>query len=230
MRVTCLNCKRTIDAPQKFYGRIVKCPSCAKPLQIPKVEVAVAPPRISTEKGPDPSERKEWHAVIDGVQSGPHSLSEMSSFIEFGVIGPETLIWKEGLADWMAVSVIPELSSAIAPPPHRPTPPPVPPLPSDEWQHSIARNATLYHAHEGQPPSKLTAVLLAVFLGLLGAQWFYLRNQQKAILYLLGGTIGWILIVPPFIVAVFCLIEAVTWLGWTDRKFEAHFSEQFNAE
>ncbi|QDT70445.1 hypothetical protein MalM25_33930 [Planctomycetes bacterium MalM25] len=69
--------------------------------------------------------------------------------------------------------------------------------------------------------------MLALFLGLLGAQWFYLKNTNRALLYLIGGTLGWVLVVPALLVAVFSIIEAITWLGYSDRRFEAIFQDSY---
>lgn len=55
----------------------------------------------------------------------------------------------------------------------------------------------------------LTTLLLCIFLGLIGAHNFYVRNTMRGIVQLLGFTIGWIFIFPPFLVAIFVIIELI---------------------
>ena len=54
-----------------------------------------------------------------------------------------------------------------------------------------------------------TGVLLALFLGGLGAHHFWLGKTGLGILYLLCGTIGWLLIFPPILIGLACLIDAI---------------------
>jgi len=51
---------------------------------------------------------------------------------------------------------------------------------------------------------------LALLLGGLGAHKFYLKDNGLGVLYALMGTVGWVIIVPPFIVAVLSIIDACT--------------------
>ena len=53
-----------------------------------------------------------------------------------------------------------------------------------------------------------TGVLLALLLGGLGAHKFYFNQPGLGVLYLLCGTLGWIIIVPPIILAIVCIVEA----------------------
>lgn len=61
------------------------------------------------------------------------------------------------------------------------------------------------------PPRKKSValgVLLALLLGLLGVHKFYLGNTTSGVVYLLCGTIGWLLIIPPIIIGFMCIIDA----------------------
>jgi TM2 domain-containing membrane protein YozV len=51
-------------------------------------------------------------------------------------------------------------------------------------------------------------ILLALFLGMLGVHKFYLGETSAGIIYLVAGTIGWIIIIPPIVVAIMCIIDA----------------------
>ena len=54
-----------------------------------------------------------WYAVIDGSQVGPMALSGLERQWEDEEIGADTLVWKPGMVDWVAVADLPELASWI---------------------------------------------------------------------------------------------------------------------
>ena len=51
-------------------------------------------------------------------------------------------------------------------------------------------------------------IVLALLLGGLGAHKFYLKDTTAGIVYALCGTIGWVIIVPPFVIAILSIIDA----------------------
>lgn len=70
----------------------------------------------------------KFHAVINGAQSGPFDIATLQSMVANGQFTKQTLVWKDGMANWAAAGTVPELSQlfgAVPPPP----PPPVPPQP-----------------------------------------------------------------------------------------------------
>ena len=65
-----------------------------------------------------------WYIAVDGQSQGPYPAQEIRSYLASGRVGPDTLVWKEGMGDWATISQIPELSrdsrmshSGPAPPP-----------------------------------------------------------------------------------------------------------------
>lgn len=62
-----------------------------------------------------------YFAVIDGKQSGPYSLTELSRLITEKKIVKETYIWKPGMPQWELAENISEVLHLVAI-----TPPPVP--------------------------------------------------------------------------------------------------------
>ncbi|MFN0062610.1 MAG: AgmX/PglI C-terminal domain-containing protein [Myxococcaceae bacterium] len=62
----------------------------------------------------------DWFVAIDDKQIGPLGLDKIKDHWERGEIGPDTLCWRAGFADWTAVSEIPELAALLAPKPARP--------------------------------------------------------------------------------------------------------------
>ena len=51
-----------------------------------------------------------WHLVVDGEQVGPISEADVRARVERGEINGETYIWKEGFADWLKLSAVPEFA------------------------------------------------------------------------------------------------------------------------
>ncbi len=67
---------------------------------------------------------------------------------------------------------------------------------------------------------KLTAILLAWFLGIFGAHQFYLGNTKRGIWYLVGSIFCPTLIV----VWVFCLIDIIKFFKCPEEEFDATFA------
>ena len=57
---------------------------------------------------------KQWYAAIEGQQYGPVDDSQLRAWLAEGRIGPGTYVWTEGMADWLPMGQVPELSG---PPP-----------------------------------------------------------------------------------------------------------------
>ena len=75
--------------------------------------------------------------------------------------------------------------------------------------------------------SKLAAGLLAIFLGGLGIHKFYLGYKTPGIILLLCGTIGWLLLaIPPIIASIIGLIEGIIYLTKQDDKFDEEYVVQ----
>lgn len=86
-----------------------------------------------------------------------------------------------------------------------------------------------YQRASSDGPNKVVAALLAFFLGMIGAHKFYLGQIGMGVVYLLIGTVGWILFwfilfIPQVILAVVCLIEAIMYLSMSDADFAAKYS------
>ncbi|MEN9666053.1 MAG: hypothetical protein RLZZ326_2416 [Planctomycetota bacterium] len=68
----------------------------------------------------------EWFYRVDDKKRGPVGSADLKRLADSGVLKPADLIWKEGLAAWVAASSIKGLFPQVAPPP--PPPPPEPPV------------------------------------------------------------------------------------------------------
>ena len=69
----------------------------------------------------------QWYYESDGHQRGPVSSADLKSMAASGEIGADTLIWKDGFADWGPArhkrGLFPNTESQ--PPSNRLTPPPI---------------------------------------------------------------------------------------------------------
>ena len=43
----------------------------------------------------------EWYYAVEGASIGPVSQSEFESLVRSGTIRSDTLVWQEGMADWL---------------------------------------------------------------------------------------------------------------------------------
>ena len=58
-----------------------------------------------------------FHVYLNGVQSGPFPLDQMIGKIQSGEIARDTLVWMEGLPEWVPAENINLLAEAFPPPP-----------------------------------------------------------------------------------------------------------------
>jgi hypothetical protein len=65
-----------------------------------------------------------WHYMKDGAQTGPATADEIKALIASGAIKGDTLVWREGLPSWVAISTQADFSGVV--PPAGPPPPPAP--------------------------------------------------------------------------------------------------------
>ena len=68
--------------------------------------------------------------------------------------------------------------------------------------------------------NKMIAFLLALFLGVWGIHKFYLGYNNQGIIMLVCGTIGWFLLIPPVVMAIIALIEAIMYISKSDDEFQ----------
>lgn len=67
-----------------------------------------------------------FFAVVNGAQAGPYDINTLKQLAANGTITKETLVWKDGMANWAAAGQVPEFTQVfgVAPPPLPPPPPP----------------------------------------------------------------------------------------------------------
>ena len=68
----------------------------------------------------------QYFAVVNGGQQGPFGMQQLSQMVAQKTITPETMVWKNGMANWSAANSVPELAGLFMP--ATPPPPPPPPM------------------------------------------------------------------------------------------------------
>ncbi len=83
---------------------------------------APAPPPGDSAATPAPAEppapapdEVEWYVAVSDAQVGPLLPAGVKARWESGEIGPDTLVWRSGMADWSPLSSVGELAQYLAP-------------------------------------------------------------------------------------------------------------------
>ncbi|HVV82576.1 MAG TPA: GYF domain-containing protein [Kofleriaceae bacterium] len=61
-----------------------------------------------------PADDVVWHVVIDQEQVGPISVADVQARFAAGELDVESYVWREGFADWLPLSQVPEFASLAA--------------------------------------------------------------------------------------------------------------------
>lgn len=64
----------------------------------------------------------QWFAGVGGAQQGPYDLAGLGAQVRGGAVTRETLVWRDGMAQWTPAGQVPELGALFAA-----VPPPLPP-------------------------------------------------------------------------------------------------------
>jgi hypothetical protein len=100
------------DAVAQMIGGLAAAHTPARPPASP-----AAPPLVGAGAA-------EWHVAAGGSQTGPHTLQQVQAMIQRGQVAGEALVWKAGMAGWVAIAECGEFAGllAAAPPPPPPRP------------------------------------------------------------------------------------------------------------
>jgi len=60
-------------------------------------------------------------------------------------------------------------------------------------------------------------IALALLLGCFGAHKFYLKQNTAGVIYTVGGTLGWFLIIPGVIICILSIIDACGMGSFIDK-------------
>jgi predicted Zn finger-like uncharacterized protein len=143
MRFSCESCNAKYQISDDKVGPAgvkVRCKKCGHLTLVRKeiVEETAAAPGV------------EWWVAIEEQPVGPVGLEVVQHHWDQGEIGPESLVWYAGLAEWTPIGSVPELHGLLTgghPPVHAPIPRPAaqpapqaaaPAAPEEEWRPSAA--------------------------------------------------------------------------------------------
>ena len=73
---------------------------------------------------PPPIPRQDrFHVAINGAATGPFDLATLSSMVASRSLTPESLVWQEGMTNWIPAKTVPAIATLFN---NGPTPPPIP--------------------------------------------------------------------------------------------------------
>ena len=111
MKIVCDSCGTKYSiADDKVRGKVfkIRCKKCSHIIVV----------RGGESGGPEaaaaPAADGGWHLVVDGEQVGPMSDADVRTKIERGEVKADTYTWKEGFADWVKLSAVPEFAALVA--------------------------------------------------------------------------------------------------------------------
>ena len=79
--------------------------------QVPDIMSGCLPSgNTSQRQAPPPIVQQQTYLVVDGTQAGPFNNDELVKLIQNDLLKSDTLVWKEGLPDWVAASSVPEIN------------------------------------------------------------------------------------------------------------------------
>jgi predicted Zn finger-like uncharacterized protein len=112
MKIICDSCGTKYSiSDDKVRGKVfkIRCKKCSHIIVVRGGESG------AEEAAPAPAaEGGGWHIVVEGEQVGPIADADVRGRIERGEIKGDTYIWKEGFADWLKISAVPEFSDLVA--------------------------------------------------------------------------------------------------------------------
>jgi predicted Zn finger-like uncharacterized protein len=124
MKIVCDACQAKYSiADEKIQGKAfkIRCKKCSHIIVVKTVGEGAAAAVAEKQKAaaaPDAAapetDQGGWHVVIDGEQVGPLTEAEVKDRLRQGKINAETLVWKEGFADWTALSAVSDLTAVLA--------------------------------------------------------------------------------------------------------------------
>jgi predicted Zn finger-like uncharacterized protein len=110
MKIVCDSCGTKYSiADEKVRGKVfkIRCKKCSHIIVVRGGETG------GPEATAAPATEGGWHLVIDGEQVGPIGDADVRTKIERGEVKGDTYTWKEGFADWVKLSAVPEFAGLV---------------------------------------------------------------------------------------------------------------------
>jgi predicted Zn finger-like uncharacterized protein len=149
LKIRCKNCANVITVREGMPDADAVDPAAAgRPRTATQANPVVMSTASATSSGSMPAAPKledEWYVSIDGVQSGPFSLTTAQQWVANKPIEADLHCWCEGFDDWLPVDKVSHFRNLRKPRPVRqPTAPP--PIPKQEKPLFAATMASLEKA------------------------------------------------------------------------------------
>src|SRR3954466_1653160 len=126
--ITCTACHKTFTISDEIYekkvaGRVVtiKCKSCAQGIRVDGTKGGTAatpgpaaPPVAEPEPLAAPVGEPLWAVDYPDGQDREFTTAEVIAEIERGAVSATTLVWRDGMAEWLEVHQVPELAPELA--------------------------------------------------------------------------------------------------------------------
>ncbi len=160
-----------------------------------------------------------WRYVQNGQPSAPVDIAALSSLLGNGTLSPDTYVWKEGMANWVAAKTLPEFASC------RPaSPPAVPSVPGAD--NPSPPNPPALPSAEAEDIEKNRAFAIIAYLWILFVVGLIAAPNSKFAKY--HGNQGLVLFLASVIASVGCMVIGfiplvnmmlviampLLWLGW----------------
>jgi predicted Zn finger-like uncharacterized protein len=108
MKIICDSCGTKYSiSDDKVRGKVfkIRCKKCSHIIVVRGGEDAAEAEAPTVEGG--------WHIVVDGEQVGPIGEADVRARIERGELKADTYTWREGFADWLKLSAVPEFADLV---------------------------------------------------------------------------------------------------------------------
>jgi predicted Zn finger-like uncharacterized protein len=118
MKIICDSCGTKYSiSDDKVRGKVfkIRCKKCSHIIVVRGGEAAAEAAAAAA-----PAVEGGWHIVVDGDQVGPISEADVRARFDRGEIKADTYTWKEGFADWLKLSTVPEFADLAAAEPSAP--------------------------------------------------------------------------------------------------------------
>src|SRR5689334_18193868 len=124
--ITCTACHKTFTISDEIYekkvaGRVVtiKCKSCGHGIRVDGSKGASAqpstPPAAASEPAPAaPPSEPLWAVDYPDGQDREFTTPEVVAELERGAINGQTLIWRDGMAEWLELAQVSEFAADLA--------------------------------------------------------------------------------------------------------------------
>lgn len=105
---------------------------------------------------------KEYHIIIQGVQSGPFQESTIQSMIFSGELNHDDLCWTTGMSEWQPIHTVTSLSQS-----GQEQPMPEQSAPKSQTQSELNPNEHTPLRKRKVTPGRIAAVIVAAFVGVI---------------------------------------------------------------